>query len=36
MKMKYLIIILLSVQFIYAQNVEGYWKTIDEDGIANG
>lgn len=34
MKMKYLIIILLSVQFIYAQNVEGYWKTIDEDGIA--
>lgn len=32
--MKYLMIVLLSVQFGYAQNVEGFWKTIDEDGIA--
>jgi len=32
--MKYLIVILLGVQMAQPQDIEGFWKTVDEDGIA--
>ena len=32
--MKYLILLMFIFQTGNSQNVEGYWKTIDEDGIA--